>query len=174
MGKLTTTFDDAELLTHEVSVSDSQGVALGTVLDCECPPRRFWSLRRRTDAILSAKTVTGSTLEVVIGHATFCSLLARPSTTCFHPVYEYVQSVGYCPSVLCDSVRDEFQAFQGLMVLQVAVWDRGWLPMAPASDASEWVYGVTAMAARSSEIARVGRMAERSRFRHKCDFGSIR
>ena len=34
MAKLTTTFDDAGLLTHEVSVSDSQGVSLGTVLDC--------------------------------------------------------------------------------------------------------------------------------------------
>ena len=44
MGKLTTTFDDAGLLTHEVLVSDSHGVALGTVLDCE---RRRSSLAPR-------------------------------------------------------------------------------------------------------------------------------
>ena len=72
------------LLTHSVSVSDSQQVSLGTVLDRErrhsaLAPRRFWKLRRRIDAILQAKTVMGTTLEVVIGHATFCSLLARPA-----------------------------------------------------------------------------------------------
>ena len=52
MGKLTTTFDDAGLLTHEVSVSDSQGVAFGRVLDCELrrsslAPRRFLEIATR-------------------------------------------------------------------------------------------------------------------------------
>ena len=45
--KLTTTFDDAGLLTHSVSFSDSQVISHGTVLDCErrrsaLAPRRFW------------------------------------------------------------------------------------------------------------------------------------
>ena len=75
MGKLTTTFDYAGLLTHSVSVSDSLVISLGIVLDCErrrsaLGPRRFRKLRRGMDVILKAKTVTGSTLEVVIGHAT--------------------------------------------------------------------------------------------------------
>ena len=52
------------------------------------------------------------------------------------------------------------------MVLLVAEWDRGWDPVVLASDASEWRYGVTAMTASSSEIAKTGRIAERSRFRH--------
>ena len=52
------------------------------------------------------------------------------------------------------------------MVLLVAEWDRGWVPIVLASDASEWRYGVTAMTASSSEIANIGRIAERSRFRH--------
>ena len=86
--------------------------------------------------------------------------------------YKYIQHVGSCRGVLWDAVRDELRAFQGLMVLLVAEWDRGWLPMALALDASEWGYGVTAVAAWSSEIARVGRRAERSRFRHKGDLGA--
>ena len=70
IGKLTTTFEDAGLLTYEVSIGESQVVSLGTVLDCErrrssLAPRRFRRLRRGIDAILTAKTVTGSTLEVI-------------------------------------------------------------------------------------------------------------
>ena len=81
-------------------------------------------------------------------------------------MYEYIHRLGSCRDVLWGSVRDELRAFQGLVV---AEWDRGWLPMALASDASEWGYVVTSMAVRSSEIARVGRLAERSRFRHNGD-----
>ena len=105
----------------------------------------------------------GFTLEVVIGHATFCSFLARPSMTCFHSVYKHIQRLGSSRGVLWDTVRDELRALQGLMVLLVAEWDRSWLPLALASDASEWGCGVNSMAAPSSEIARVGRIAERLR-----------
>ena len=58
--------------------------------------------------------------------------------TCFHLVYKYIQCLGSCRGVLWDSVRDALWAFPGLMVLIVAEWDRGWLPMVLASDASEW------------------------------------
>ena len=68
-------------------------------------------------------------------------------------------------------MRDELWASKGYGVAS-GEWDRGWLPMALASDASQWRYGVTAMAAWSSEIARIGRTAERSRFRHKGDLGA--
>ena len=146
-------------------------ISLGTVLDTgrrrsSLAPRRFWKLRHGIDAILKAKTVIGTTLEVVIGHATFCSLLARPALSCFHSVYKYIQRIGPSRGILWDTLRDELRAFQGLMVLLVAEWDRGWVPIVLASDASEWRYGVTAMTASSSEIANIGRIAERSRFRH--------
>ena len=57
--KGTPTFDSAGLLTHEGSVSGSQVISLGTMLDCErrrssLVPRRFWRLRRGSDAVLSA------------------------------------------------------------------------------------------------------------------------
>ena len=60
MPKVTTTFDDAGLLTHGVSVSDAQMICLGSVLDCErlrssLAPRRFGRLRRGIDAVLNAK-----------------------------------------------------------------------------------------------------------------------
>ena len=104
IGGLTATFDDAGLPTHRVSVSDSQVFSLGTVLDCarrsSLAPRQFWKLRRGIDAIVRAETVTGLTLEVVIGHATFCSLLARPALTCFHSAYKYVQKIGPSRGVL--------------------------------------------------------------------------
>ena len=41
-----------------------------------------------------------------------------------------------------------------------------------ASDASEWEYGVTSMSTKSSEAAKVGRVAERSRFRHNGNLGA--
>ena len=115
IGKGTTAFDNAGLLTDEVSVSGSPVISLRTVLDCErrrssLAPRPFWRLRRGTDAILSAKTVTGSTLEVVIGHATFCSLLARSSMTCFHSMYKYIQRLGPSRGILWDTVPEELSA----------------------------------------------------------------
>ena len=159
------------LLTHSVSVSDSQQVSLGTVLDRErrhsaLAPPRFWKLRRGVDAILQAKTVMGTTLEVVIGHATFCSLLAHPALSCLHSVCKYIQRIGPSRGILWDTVRGELREFQGLMVLLVAAWDRGWVLVVLASDASEWGYGVPAMTAKSSEAAKTGHVAERSRFRH--------
>ena len=51
------------------------------------------------------------------------------------------------------------------MVLLVAAWDRGWVLVVLASDASEGGHGVPAMTAKSSEAAKTGRVAERSRFR---------
>ena len=128
-------------------------------------------LRRGIDAILSAKTLTGSTVNVVIGHATFCSLLARPSMTCFHSVYKYIRRLGPSRGILWDTVREELRAFQGLMKLVVAEWDRGWLPLVLASDVSERWYGITSMSTKSSEAAKVGRVAERSRFRHNGNLG---
>ena len=44
--------------------------------------------------------------------------------------------------------------------------------MVLASDASEWGYGVTSMGARRSEIAKVGRIPERSRFSRNGDVGA--
>ena len=150
------------LLTHSVSVSDSQQVSLGTVLDRErrhsaLAPRRFWKLRRGIDAILQAKTVMGTTLEVVIGHATFCRLLARPALSCFHSVYKYIERIGPSRGILWDTVRDELRAFQGLRVLLVEAWDRGWVLVVLASDASELGYGFPAMTTKSSETAKTGR-----------------
>ena len=107
--------------------------------------------------------MTGSTGST---YATLCSLLARPSMICFLSVYKYIQQIGSSRGVFWVTVRDELRSFQGRMVLLVAEWDRSWLPLALASDASEWGYGVTSMAAVPSEIARVGRNAERSRFKH--------
>ena len=122
----------------------------------------FWKLRRGIDAILQAKTVMGTTLEIVIGHTTFCSLLACPALSCLHSVCKYIQRIGPSRGILWDTVRDELRAFQCLMVLLVAAWDRGWVLVVLASDASEWGYGVPAM---WSEAAKTGRVAERSRFR---------
>ena len=73
--------------------------------------------------------------------------------------------------ILWDTVREKLRAVQGLMVLVVAKWDRRWLPLVLASDASEW-YGVTSMSTMSSEIAKVGRVAERSRFRQHGEVGA--
>ena len=87
-------------------------------------------------------------------------------------MYKHIQRLGSSRGILWDTVRDELLAFQGLMVLLVAEWDRGWLPLVLASNASEWGYGVTSMSARSSEIAKVGRVAERSCFRNNGEFSA--
>ena len=81
-------------------------------------------------------------------------------------MYKYIQRIGHSRGILWDTVRDELRAFQGLMVLLVAEWDRGWVPIVLASDASEWGYGVAATTKSPLEIAETGRVAERSRSRH--------
>ena len=173
MGKLTTTFGDAGLFTHVVSICESQGASPGTVLYCErrrssFAQRRFWRLRQGSDAILSAKTVTGSTLDVVIGHATFCSLLARPSVTFFTRCFSTSNVSGLVVVFFGTRCVTISRLFRDFLILIVAEW----LPMVLASDASEWGYGVTSMEARRSEIAKVGRIPERSRFRRNGDLGA--
>ena len=66
MGKLTTTFDHAGLLTHSVSVSDSQLSPLGqfwtvNVVGAPWLCGVFESYEGGIDAILKAKTVTDAT-----------------------------------------------------------------------------------------------------------------
>ena len=70
---------------------------------------------------------------------------------------------GVFSGTLCGTSSAPFKVSWSLMV---ADWDRGWVTVVLASDTSEWRYGITAMTASSSEVAKTGRVAERSRFRH--------
>ena len=61
-------------------------------------------------------------------------------------------------------MRAEICAFEGLLPLLVADWQRGWLPQVLASDASPHGWGVSRSMWTAADAATVGRVTERARF----------
>ena len=63
------------------------------------------------------------------------------------------------------SVHEELGCFRGLLVFLSSDWVLHWNRCVTASDASESGFGVTSTMIDVKEVARVGRVAERSRLR---------
>jgi hypothetical protein len=127
--------------------------------------QRFDKIRRGIEAFLRRKKVAGWVVEVLVGHATFYGLIRREVLSVFHTTYSFIQKEYFKPAVLWTSVREEFLAFVGLMVLVVAPWDMEWSPAVYATDASLTGYGVARAEWLTSEVAEVGRVSERRRWK---------
>ena len=60
---------------------------------------------------------------------------------------------------------EELEAFEGCMIYLSCPWWHRWLPGVYSSDASEAGYGVTYRLSSRALIGKLGRVAERSRYR---------
>ena len=83
----------------------------------------------------------------------------------FHNTYKFIRRHYYEAAVAWDSVIEELQAFAGLMIFLRSDWWRPWNELVCCSDASATGFGVCTSFWKKSEVAAVGRVKERSRFR---------
>ena len=163
-------FESENLVLHPGLVSTGSTQALGCdlrgdLLASRVTPERYHKLRPAIGGLLARKKVSGRLLEVVSGHATFVGLTCRPVLSVFNTVYRYIRSHYERPATLWPTVRQELQAFRGLMVFLHADWGRPWNPYVSASDASLQGFGVISAIWSRDGVAKVGRNLESSRFR---------
>ena len=163
-------FGSTGLLLHPGEVSCGGTKALGTVLNgktlcSHVSPERFHRVRQSIRGLLRRKKFSGQTLEIVTGHATFCGLNNRMLLAVFHNTYKFIRRHYYEAAVAWDSVIEESQAFAGLMIFLRSDWWRPWNELVCCSDASTTGFGVCTSFWKKSEVAAVGRVKERSRFR---------
>ena len=90
-------FGSCGLLLHPAEVSGGETRALGIVLDGQAlcskiMPERFHKVRQAIRGMIHRRRVTGQMLEVVVGHATFCSLNNRLALAVFHTCYKFIRT----------------------------------------------------------------------------------
>lgn len=170
LSELPQAFDQEGLILHPGEIQHETVKALGCqlrgdILATRITPERFHKVRLSIEAVLRRKKVSGQVLEIVIGHATFCALTNRQLLSVFHTVYRYIRSSYYSPSILWNSVREELEAFKGLMIFLQADWWRPWNTLVSCSDSSTTGFGVSTSFWSRDTVARCGHVCERSRFR---------
>ena len=163
-------FGAVNLKLHEVELNQQIGETLGVTVDgsrgetrnTERRTLRLWSA---LGALLSRRRVCGWELEAVMGHVTHYALVRREALSLFHCTYRFCQRHYWEAAVLWDSVRSEVASFRGLMPLIVAQWRGAWCGEVFAGDASLSGFGISSSQWSSEDVAAVGRVPERRRWR---------
>ena len=172
-------FTSHNLILHPGSVSSGSTRALGCelrgdLMASRITPERYHKARQAITARLLRKKVSGRVLEVIVGHCTFAGLMCRPTLSVFNTICRFINAHYDRPSRLWDTVKEELRVFRGLMIFLHADWTRPWNPYVSACDASEQGYGVVSSTWRPEEVAKLGRIPERSRFRKLgCHSGTL-
>ena len=91
----------------------------------------------------------------------------------FHSCYAFRRAHRGCRGKLWASVVAELRCFRALLLIMGSVWRPQWNGRVTATDASDTGCGVATAAWPVAEVARCGRLAERTRFRRK-DFTGAR
>ena len=162
-------FESLGLALHKAEVEENPET-LGVQLDTErfkssVTQKRFWRIRQATHAILGQRRVSGWSLEVLMGHITFCCLANRLLLGCFHTVYRFISSCYGQSEILWSEVRSELVCFLGLMEFLEADWWLPWSPEVHQSDSSLSGWGVKRATWPVEVVARCGHVSERSRFK---------
>ena len=168
--ELEETFTKQGLLLHPGEIQSSRVKALrvnldGSKLCTRLTPERFHRVRQGIRGLLRRRRVSGRTVEIVLGHATFCALANRRLLSIFHSVYKFIRKSYSSPIPLWPSACDELRAFAGLMVFLQSDWCRPWNELVTSTDASEQGYGLCTSWWPREVVASIGRVSERSRFK---------
>ena len=169
-NELTHLFTSQGLILHPAEIKTGQVKTLGVELDGQklrtrVLPERLHKLRAALCGLLHRGRCSGRTLEVVIGHATFCGLVERKLLSVFHTCYKFIEKCYQQVTPLWKSVIDELRAFSALAPALESDWRRSWNTHVLSSDASEEGYGIVAGVFDKDQVAQVGRMSERGRFK---------
>ena len=163
-------FNGLGLHLHKSEVGSDRVEALGCVIDgrrlrSSITPQRLWKLRQAITGLLRHRRVSGRAVEVLVGHLTFCGLMARPALSIFSACYAFIQASYDKASPLWVTVRRELLAFRGVLLLLNQDWWRPWNRLVSSSDSSLSGYGVCQAWWPLKEVQKAGRVSERLRFR---------
>ena len=163
-------FGGLGLEMHEVEVFEKMGEALGSRLSLSglssaLSKKRFWRVRQGLRYALSRRALPGAIWMVLIGHVTYCCLANRDLMCLLFATYKFARLNLARAVPLWPTARQELVSFLGLMPLLRSDWTLPWHDTPVASDASEQGYGICLGSWPKGEVAKIGRVSERARFR---------
>ena len=169
LGVVVTALESKGLLTHELSV-DTTASPLGVVFDGKkhftaLTAKRYWRVCQAAKFALSRRAVPGWVWEVLLGHFTFCGLVRRDLLSGFHTIYKFIRRHYNQRVPLWPSAREEVLHFAGALVFARTEWSLQWSPHVTATDASLYGFGICTARWPRGEVAKAGRVLERSRFK---------
>jgi hypothetical protein len=170
MKEVKSEFEKDNLLLHQETVTVTGAKVLGAQLDLErmesrVSEERFWKVHNAFLWACRRKTLSGRSLEILIGHGAFCGLSNRLLLSTFCAVYKFIQTHYFEAAPLWTSVKEELRAFAGGLFFAAASWCRQWNPLVTQSDASLGGFGTCSDIWPRQKVAKVGRVLERARFR---------
>lgn len=122
LGEWRDQFNRCRLVLRDDEIHDVAGTALGCAANglrkrTMLTEARFWKVRQGITGVLKRGRVSGRALEVVIGHATFCGLANRLSSSIFHTVCRFIHAQYYASCPNWGRVAEELYAFVGVVWL---------------------------------------------------------
>jgi hypothetical protein len=137
----------------------------GERLTARVSSRRIWRLRYAIDYVLGRHDISGRSLEKILGHFTWGALVRREALAVVCACYEFVRKCYDSCTRIWSSVRRELRWMRSLLPLLEADMSLPWLPTIVASDAPDTGMGVCVRSLDVHQVARVGRLSEKWRFR---------
>ena len=169
---ITARLRDKGLPVHPMENGVDKLTFLGLEIDCvKCTirikPSRLWKFRFASDELLDRGACSSRTMESVVGHCTWVSLLRREALGIFHQCYAFIRHDRSRLRTLWPSVRQELWRFCGLLPLLFTDIGADWHDTIYASDASPYGSGICYKRSSSCTAGAHGRHSERWRFQSK-------
>lgn len=166
--------DDLEDLgfeLHEDEPASLEFETLGGVIDGfrgEIRPtsRRAWRIKLAFEYITTIP-VSSKTVEKLIGHGVFLSILNRSGMSAFRALYDFVDrnKTSGGRHWLNGREIEECKTFSGLIPMLYSSLRRHWSPTVTCTDASPDGYGIVETHIASEEVSDLARWHEKWRFR---------
>ena len=123
---------------------------------------RLWSI---IGAALAHRRLGGGEADILMEHITHYSMVRCDLLSIFHAVCRFIQR-HYMERVSpWATARQELRAYRSMMVVARTSWRGSWHPVVFAADASLSGYGISSTIWSPCEVAAVGRVPERRRWK---------
>eukprot|EP00971_Amphidinium_carterae_P292669 5810320-Amphidinium_carterae.1 len=172
--------ETAGLPTHEVQRAETNAQVLGWEFDGKSgrigvKPEKAWKLLKALSWVLSREYVEPKTIEKLVGHLTFASLVARPVLSTFRATYSFLNKFrGVRSTRLWPSVRRELLIYRGMIPLMRANIRLEVSNTVFCTDASGWGFAVCAKSCPSTDVCEAVKRNDRWLFSRESERVSLR
>ena len=159
----------AGLLVHEVNMASSQMFLLGLELShnkLRVSPARAWRVRLALEFAMNKRFISPAGLEIIVGHIVWQFMCRRELLSILSAVYTHIHTEPRTTALpMSDLLCTELRHVIGLLPLCFTNLSAPWSDVVHASDASPFGIGVCYKVLDIAEVSRIGREAERLRYK---------